>query len=667
MNDGERRWAGLWQDRGTYAFDRSADRSTVFAIDTPPLDPGARVHLEHVFAYVQIDAIARYQRMRGRAVHFPMAWERRGPETGHAGRSAGIEAWWRRLAISVDWSLTYATSDEPARAAAQRGFLTGLASGTVYAAEAPIHWNTAARRPSAFRFATERDRPGHRYRIRFAGPDGPVEAPAHRPELLPSCVALVHHPGDPRFTGLTSVRVPVFGFEVPVRAHPAADPAGAGITPVCTFGSHDDVEIWRDLGLATRVTLGEDGRFLSGTPFAHHTVEEAREQAATLLRGSGALIGDPVPEPVRSLHEHDDRRAEHPLEIVLSRAWFLRPPATGHGEPLLLPERMRGEYTRWRAARDRDPLISRRRAYGVPVPVWYRLDDAGEPDYANPLIPDESALPVDPFADVPPGFGELQRDRPGGFAPDPNALAPGVTPQPFPVDLLPRPRGIAALTTALARSTGTTGRTTVLVAGTLTNRYRGFHSPDIRGDVDGPLDRYGPDGVRYWAATVRPGADRRLDPDGARAGRRLAVKLRNVTRFALGAGAAGAEGHPVTHPVDRALLDRLAATVTAATEAFERCRYSDALHAAAALLRSLSRDYLEQVKPRLRAGDDAGSARAALAAALSVLTRLLAPFLPYATEESWSLWHDGSVHRAPWPTPGELTRAAHPGSPISAG
>jgi valyl-tRNA synthetase len=784
----EAKWMPRWEADGVYRFDRGRPRAEVFSIDTPPPTVSGSLHVGHVFSYTHTDLVARFQRMRGRAVFYPMGWDDNGLPTERRVQNyfgvrcdpslpydpsfrppekaekhpisvsrpnfielcnrltvedeKAFEHLWKYLGLSVDWSMTYATISNRAQRVSQVAFLRLLKRGLAYQVEAPTLWDVDFRTAVAQAELEDRELAGAYHRISFAvaadaDAANPAEAGSHagahgsrtrlagsgfgrtveidttRPELIPACVALVAHPDDERYKPLfgRDVITPLFGVRVPVRAHPLADPGkGSGIAMICTFGDITDVTWWRELALPVRAVIQSDGTLREvtwGSPgwesvdpgraqkyyadLTRLSAAKARARIVEQLKESGDLIGEPRPttHPVK-FYEKGDR----PLEIVTSRQWFIktidfRDALLALGQQLEWhPAYMQVRFENWTNGLNGDWCVSRQRFFGVPFPVWYPLDAQGRPQHDRPILPDEDRLPIDPSTDLPAGAKADERGRPGGFTGDPDVMdtwaTSSLTPQvvcgwpddqtlfaeTFPMDLRPQAHDIIRtwLFSSVLRAHlehDSLPWKHAAISGFVVDPDRKKMSKS-KGNVVTPmalLEEHGSDGVRYWAACARPGTDTVFDPNQMRVGRRLAIKLLNASKFAL---ASATPQGAITAPVDRAMLRNLAGVVEEATRDFEAYDYARVLQRTEEFFWRFCDDYLELVKGRRygeQGPDGAASANSALAAALSVLLRLFAPFVPFVTEEVWSWWKDGSIHRSAWPSRAELERLIADDSP----
>ena len=782
----ETKWDAEWEASGIYRFDTRRPRPEVFSIDTPPPTVSGSLHVGHVFSYTHTDIIARYRRMTGQAVFYPMGWDDNGLPTERrvqnyygvrcdpsmpydpdfsappdAGRPSAVskrrtiavsrpnfielceeltaadekafEDLFRHIGLSVDWTRTYATIDAHCRRVSQLAFLENLERDEAYQIEAPSLWDVSFQTAVAQAELDDREVPGAYHKLRFSGTDGgdDIWIDTTRPELVPSCVALVAHPDDgryrPRFG--STVRTPVFDVEVPVLAHELADPdKGTGIAMICTFGDTADVTWWRELDLPVRTVIGRDGRLAAEPPaavesaagraayarLAGKTAAQARTEIAAVFAESGDIDGEPrgITHPVKFFEKGDK-----PLEIVSSRQWYIR--NGGRDDDLRqalidrgtqmnwVPAYMRARYESWIAGLNGDWLISRQRFFGVPIPLWYRLDADGSAVWDDPIRPPDADLPIDPSSDCPGGYDESQRGAPGGFMGDPDVMdtwaTSSLTPQiatgwrsdeslhaaTFPMDMRPQAHDIIRtwLFSTVVRAHFDADAVpwhNCALSGWILDPDRKKMSKS-KGNVQVPtelLERYGADAVRYWAACGRPGTDTAFDEQQFRIGRRLAVKLLNASKFVLRfeeledeaahllrrarrtAGPALAEdGYPVaaTETLDRSLLHRLADLVDEATKALDAFDYARALERTEAFFWDFTDNHLELVKARAYGEGDAtaaASARQTLSTAIAVLQKLLAPFMPFVVEEVWNWWHTSSVHTSEWPKSAALRSAA---------
>jgi valyl-tRNA synthetase len=716
----------LWEAHDIYRYDRGGD-GPVFSVDTPPpYVSAAHLHVGHAMSYSQPDFIVRYRRMRGERVFYPIGFDDNGlPTERYVEQAHGVRAvdmsraefnalclaetgrvaeryedLWRRLGLSVDWSLRYSTIDARCQRTAQTSFVTLHQAGYLRRAEDPILWCPEDRTSLAQADVEDLERTSRLHTIRFG--DGILIATT-RPELLPACVALYHHPADTRYAGLERATVPLFGYEVPVLTDESVDPEyGTGLMMVCTFGDSEDVLKWRRDHLDLRLVVEPDGRLgeLAGE-FAGLTLAQGRSAIVKALDEAGLLVSsDPVRQVV-GVHE----RCQTPVEFQIRPQWFIA--VREHADRFRaraaelewIPPFMRRRLEDWIDGLKWDWNITRQRRYGVPFPVWFCAACSA------PVLARLEDLPVDPLADSPPvsscpscGGGEL--------VPDPDVMdtwmASSLSPQvndgwalggtdPALAPMSMRVQAFEIIRTWLFYSVvqsellfGRVPWRTALISGWgLTEQGKKLSKRDL-GKSTGPdgynryvpddvMGKYGADAVRLWATRARIGTDLRYNEKDIRTGRKFAVKLWNVGRFlSMNLGDLDVSP-PATAPppgerdiVDQWMLSHLADTVAEATAAFGTHDYMQAHQAASRMFWSVYCDrYLEMIKDRLGASGDRDSARWTLWESFRVLLGLFAPFAPFVTERMYQQFYQTqegtiSLHLTRWPEPDKRWRGDRP-------
>ncbi len=751
--DAEKKWRKIWQEADIFRWDPSRPRAETYVVDTPPPTVSGSLHVGHTFSYTQTDILVRFKRMCGMNIMYPMGWDDNGlPTERRVQNKFGIScdatlpydpSWkpvpleegagkpqnlvgvsrrnfietcalatlederafkelWEHLALSVEWQQEYATVGKQCIHTSQLSFLDLHQKGYVYQTVAPTIWDVTFKTAVAQAELEDRDVQGHFHDLRFAVQDGGSFVIATtRPELLAACIAVVAHPSDERYKhlfGKESV-TPLFGVRVPIRASEHANPEkGSGIMMVCTFGDSADVSWWKTSGLAPRLLVGRDGRFVPyqfSDPEAKSTAPEAaakayaqiegktirqarriivellKDPAAGLDGGGAPLIGEPKPlnHPVKYYEKGD-----LPVEFVASRQWYIR--IVDHKEAFLeqgrkikwTPEHMRSRYEHWVSGLLHDWCISRQRFFGVPFPVWYPLDDKGEAKYDSPILAAAESLPVDPLSQCPPGYTEKQRNVPGGFCGDPDVMdtwaTSSMTPQIvsnwrlptsrhdrlFPMDLRPQAHEIIrtwafyTIVKAWMHEREIPWKQ-VAISGWILDPDRKKMSKS-KGNTVTPgeyLAEYSADGVRYWAARAKLGMDTALDTKVFGMGWKISTKLFNASRFVLGilkdsgSNEALFSYNDVNKLIDKAWLAKLRTVVLEATKSFELLDYAGALNTIEGAFWDFCDNYLEIVKVRAYEGVEADkrSALISLRGSLDTFLRLFAPFMPYVTEEMW--------------------------------
>ncbi len=697
-----------WREARVYAFDPAAAAPT-YSIDTPPATVSGNLHLGHVYSYSQTDFFARYRRMRGDNVYYPMGFDdnglpterlvekRQGVTARQIGRGAFIQRClesseeaegdyrelWQRLGLSIDWRYTYRTIDEASRRISQLSFVRLYEAGRAYRSEAPAIWCPECQTAIAQAELDDLERETTFYTLRFTLTDGEaLPIATTRPELLPACVAVFVHPDDERYRARIGQRVTTpLGETVPLLADLGADPAkGTGAVMCCTFGDATDVEWWRAHALPLRAIVGRDGRLGAGAgAYAGMTTAEARQAIIHDLEARGMVLERRARAQSVRVHE----RCDTPVEYLVTSQWFIR--VLDQKERLLAlgervawhPAAMAARYRDWVEHLAWDWCISRQRYFGVPFPVWY-CDTCGETLLAGP---DE--LPIDPTETQP-----TRACACGGtsFTPERDVMdtwaTSSMTPQiagrwlddpalyakVFPYTLRPQAHEIIRTWAfdTLVKSLehfGTLPWSDVAISGWgIAAEGAGKISKRTGGGSFAPreiLARYSADAARYWAASTGLGKDSVIREEKIQEGLKLATKLWNVAQFAarfLGDEAAP-NAAPALSPTDRWLLSRTQRLIARATELFEGYDYAAAKAEIEGFFwGELADNYLEMAKARLYDATHAlhDGAVYTLHAALLATVKLFAPFLPHVTEAIYQGLFaardgGGSLHRSQWP------------------
>jgi valyl-tRNA synthetase len=702
----------LWEEQGVHRFDRDAGRP-VYSIDSPPPTVSGYLHLGHVYSYSHADFMARFFRMNGYNVFYPMGFDDNGLPTERlvekrlhitatqVGRQAFIQkcleiseeaekeyrSLWDRLGLSIDWRYSYRTIDRNSRREAQLSFLDLHRRGLIYRQQSPVIWCPECRSAFAQADVDDLEQNSEFVTLPFGLPNGrTLPIATTRPELLSACVAVFVHVQDVRYTALIGgqARVPFYGQSVPIMADAAADPQkGTGAVMCCTFGDQTDIAWWQKHRLPLAEAIDRSGRMteLAGA-LEGMTIPVARQEMKTLLEAQGLLLErTPIVHMMR-VHE----RCDTPIEYISTPQWFIR--VIDQKDELIKagaqvnwhPEYMGARYRAWVENMNWDWCISRQRYFGVPFPTWF-CKTCGEV-----ILAEEEDLPIDPLFEQPRrgcACGSTE------FVPDTDimdtwatsSLSPQIVTQrlddphlhrrTYPMSLRPQAHDIIRTWAfyTIAKSwlhTGSIPWKDALISGWgLAGEGVGKISKSRGGGPVTPLEmiqRYSADAVRYWAASSSPGKDSIINEEKFQAGGRLVTKLWNVARFSQPFLTASMD-EPISNltPADRWILASLTHLVRQVTADMLAYEYANAKNNIELFFwHNLADNYIEMAKQRLYApqAETSNTARYCLSQALLTTIKLLAPFLPYITEviyqELFAIWEGfSSIHLSAWAQPME--------------
>ena len=705
----EERWHRQWSPK-LYRYNPRSNKP-IYSIDTPPRYVSAPLHIGHATSYAQIDFVARYKRMRGYNVFFPLCVDANGlpievaveRQLGKKSKELDRHAFVKRceefadrnmarvreqfteLGMSMDPSIFYRTDAPEYRRLTQISFIDLYKKGLIYRGEHPINWCPRCRTALADAEVEYRERDATLYYINFEVDGEPLPIATTRPELIPTCQMVAIHPEDPR-CGRWAGRVATtpLGKKVDIVADSKVDPDfGTGVVMVCSIGDREDLEWIRKYDLPIQKGIDEGGKLTDVCgKYAGLSIKDGRGDIVSDLAGEGLLFKqEQLKQSVGTCW-----RCHTPTEFLISPQWFLR--TLDQKKQVLeaadamewVPERMRLRLQRWVESLRWDWVISRQRYFATPIPLWI-CERCGQV-----VIAEKEQCYVDPTTDPPPvsccpqcggslGGSEEVFDTwmDSSITPLYNAGWPNQQfKELYPMSLRPHAPDIIRTWTfySILRCLLLAGERpfdTVMVSGFIL-------APDGRpmhaswGNVIDPLEilkENGSDALRYFAANCVLGEDTPFRWNDVKRGGKTLRKLWNVEEF-IGRVVEGEGGKIETiegktprdlQMTDRWILTKYSALVESVTESMDRYRFSDALRATEFFMwHELADHYIEMAKSRAYAGDE--GVRYTLYRIGLGIAQLLAPFFPHIAEEIYDRHYQQtegakakSIHLSRWPTP----------------
>ncbi|MGV8131343.1 MAG: valine--tRNA ligase [Candidatus Pacearchaeota archaeon] len=701
----EEKWQKYWEDNNIYAFDHKSKKK-IYSIDTPPPTVSGEMHMGHACSYSQQDFIARYKRMQGFNVFYPFGTDDNGlPTERLVEKNKGVKAKemerskfiqlcldflktelpkftqdWKNIGISCDWDLKYSTINEHSRRIAQWSFLDLYKKGRVYRKDAPAMWCPTCQTGVAQIEVKDKEFDSTFNDINFTVGKEKLTIATTRPELLPACVALMFNPADKRYKKYLGkkAKVPLYDFEVPIMEDARVkEDKGTGIVMCCTFGDQTDMEWQKAYNLPIKIAINEEGKMTSiAGKYAGMPIKGARKNILIDLKEKGFLVNQKPIKHAVNVHE----RCDTEIEFIKSKQWFvkyldLKDKMLDWGNELKwYPEHMKHRYDNWVKGLQWDWLISNQRYFGVAFPVWY-CKDCEEIIFAK-----EVDLPVEPIKDKAP-VSSCPKCKSKNIIPETDVLntwfTSSMTPQIaiqlikdkkiqdnlFPMSLRPQAHEIISfwLFNTIIKSRLHFNKNPwkeATISGYVT--LGGEKMSKSKGNIIRPQEitqKYCADAIRYWAATSKLGEDVEYRESDVVAGKKFVTKLSNAANFVFMNIKDKPKKPKKLEKVDELFLRLLNNVILASTNYFENYEYSRSkLNTEEFFWKHFCDYYLEIVKNRVYNGtkEEKESASYVLYEALLTISKLMAPFTPYVTEEVYQSHFkryekNKSIHLESWP------------------
>ena len=680
----------LWEESKIYEFDSNLKKE-VFSIDTPPPTVSGTLHTGHIFSYTHTDIIARYKRMKGFNVFYPMGFDDNGLPTERfveklhkikahmlkrsefiklclqesAKIEKDFEQLWKTMALSIDWTKTYSTISDKVRKISQYSFIDLYKKNLAYRKQEPSLYCTTCRTSVAQAELDDVQVSATFNDIEFKTEDGQkLIISTTRPELLPACVAVFYHPDDKRYQNLKDkfAKVPVFGQKVKILSDDKVQKdKGTGLVMCCTFGDQTDIYWYKKHKLPFIQVVGLDGKWTAvAGDLADFKVHEARKKVLELLKVSKKLLDQKKITHSVNVHE----RCKQEIEYMILSQWFVK--ILDNKETFLKlaekiswkPEFMKARYKDWVENLGWDWCISRQRFYGIPFPVWHCID------CKNIILADVKDLPIDPQEQDYSGK-KCPKCKSENLKPDTDIMdtwnTSSLTPQinvnwpendtsiKIPMSMRPQAHDIirtwAFYTIVKAQyHLKTIPWKEIVISGHILAGREKVSKSKQGGKVPTPeelLKNYPADVIRYWSANGRLGMDTAFSPNQLKIGQRLVTKLWNAFRFGKDHIEQFEKSENKFSDLDNLnkwLLHKFGQTIKTYNQYFQKYDYTLALENAEKFFwHNFCDNYLELIKDQIFNPDKYSeniikNTQAVLYEVGFGILQLFAPILPHITE-----------------------------------